>query len=397
MTLRVVRLRDVDGTLHIIPNGQITTVSNQTRGWSRAVVDVTVAYESDLDRALGVFREEARPVRRRPAWSRLLDGPPEVLGVQQLAERGVTIRTLLRTHPGKQWEVARGFRFRILERLGRKRIAIAALPSVSAHCGGGAHPGRRQSPSSPGASHDAAALQHADAQRSSRSRRSTPPRVASTPAARRSGLRAHRELPDLPLRGPAAAVARGERVRGVPGHEPHRRGRPHHRRGAPRPGTDIDAAHGAVHRGVPRGPRVPPHPAGARAPARDRATCRAMVALVEAAAGEGRRVQGRGRLGLLLDRALSRRTAGCRSSTSASSAPGRAAAVASDEYAKDDARDFALWKAAQPRGRDGRRGVGRAVRPRPPRLAPRVLGDGARPVGENSASTCSTSTPAAWT
>ncbi len=64
VTLRVVRLRDVDGTLHIIPNGQITTVSNQTRGWSRAVVDVTVAYESDLDRALGVFREEAAPVRR---------------------------------------------------------------------------------------------------------------------------------------------------------------------------------------------------------------------------------------------------------------------------------------------------------------------------------------------
>ena len=118
ITLRVVRLRDVDGTLHIIPNGQITTVSNQTRGWSRAVVDVTVAYESDLDRALAVFREEAARVRRRPGWSRLLDGPPEVLGVQQLAERGVTIRTLLRTHPGKQWEVARGFRLRILDRLG---------------------------------------------------------------------------------------------------------------------------------------------------------------------------------------------------------------------------------------------------------------------------------------
>ena len=137
ITLRVVRLRDVDGTLHIIPNGQITTVSNQTRGWSRAVVDVTVAYESDLDRALGVFREEAAAFAVDPGWSRLLDGLPEVLGVQQLAERGVTIRTLMRTHPGKQWEVARGFRFRILDRLGRERIAIAALPSVSA-VGGGA-------------------------------------------------------------------------------------------------------------------------------------------------------------------------------------------------------------------------------------------------------------------
>lgn len=136
VTLRVVRLRDVDGTLHVIPNGQIMTVSNQTRGWSRAVVDVTVAYESDLDRALGVFREEATRFAADPAWAKLLDGPPEVLGVQQLAERGVIIRTLLRTHPGKQWEVARGFRFRILERLGRERIAIAALPNVSALGGG---------------------------------------------------------------------------------------------------------------------------------------------------------------------------------------------------------------------------------------------------------------------
>ena len=131
MTLRVVRLRDVDGTLHVIPNGQITTVSNQTRGWSRAVVDVTVAYESDLDRALAVFREEAARFAATRSGRKLLDGPPEVLGVQQLAERGVTIRTLLRTQPGKQWEVARDFRFRILERLGarahRHRGAAAAF------------------------------------------------------------------------------------------------------------------------------------------------------------------------------------------------------------------------------------------------------------------------------
>jgi small conductance mechanosensitive channel len=132
VTLRVVRLRDVDGTLHIIPNGQILTVSNQTRGWSRAVVDVTVAYESDLERALDVFREEAADFAADPAWARLLDGAPDVLGVQQLAERGVSLRTLLRTHAGKQWEVARGFRYRILERLGRERIPIAAMPSVSA-------------------------------------------------------------------------------------------------------------------------------------------------------------------------------------------------------------------------------------------------------------------------
>ena len=96
------------------------------------MVDVTVAYDPDLVRALGVFREEASRFAADPIWSPLLDGVPEVLGVQQLAERGVAIRTLLRTHAGKQWEVARGFRYRILERLSRERIAIAAMPNVSA-------------------------------------------------------------------------------------------------------------------------------------------------------------------------------------------------------------------------------------------------------------------------
>ena len=132
VTLRVVKLRDVEGTLHIIPNGQVTTVSNLTRGWSRAVVDVTIAYESDIERALTVFREEAADFASNPTWSKLLDGAPEVLGVQQLAERGVTVRTLLRTLAGSQWEVARGFRYRLLERLSRERIPIAAVPSVSA-------------------------------------------------------------------------------------------------------------------------------------------------------------------------------------------------------------------------------------------------------------------------
>ncbi len=143
VTLRVVRLRDLDGTLHIIPNGEITTVSNQTRGWSRAVVDVTIAYESDIDRALTALREEAASLARDPHWSRLLDGHPEVLGVQQLAERGVTVRTLLRTHAGKQWEVARGYRYRILERLSRERVAIAAAPNVSAMGMAAAVPGSR--------------------------------------------------------------------------------------------------------------------------------------------------------------------------------------------------------------------------------------------------------------
>ncbi|HEX5633330.1 MAG TPA: mechanosensitive ion channel family protein, partial [Gemmatimonadales bacterium] len=99
VNLRVVQLRALDGSLHIVPNGQITVVSNMTRGWSRAVVDVGVAYETDLDRALAVVKNEVERFAADGAWKARLDGAPEVLGVQTLGDHGVTLRVLLRTLP----------------------------------------------------------------------------------------------------------------------------------------------------------------------------------------------------------------------------------------------------------------------------------------------------------
>lgn len=124
MTLRVVMLRDLRGVLHIVPNGQIGTVSNQTRGWARAVVEVGVAYEVDVDRALGVFRDEALSFGNDPTWSHRLDGAPEVLGVESLADSAVVIRTTLRTRPGEQWDAAREFRRRLKSRLDKEGIEI---------------------------------------------------------------------------------------------------------------------------------------------------------------------------------------------------------------------------------------------------------------------------------
>ena len=66
--------------MHIIPNGEIKVVSNKTRGWSRAVVDVGVSYEEDVDRALGVVRDEAAQFSTDKTWSAQLDGPVEVPG-----------------------------------------------------------------------------------------------------------------------------------------------------------------------------------------------------------------------------------------------------------------------------------------------------------------------------
>ncbi len=133
MTLRVVMLRDLEGTLHIVPNGQMTTVSNLTRGWSRAVVDVTIDYGSSLDDALAALRDEAKTMATDPAWTPRLAGAPDVVGVQALGENALTLRTLLRTHPGRQAEVAREFRRRIKLRFDRERIQIrpgAPRPAV---------------------------------------------------------------------------------------------------------------------------------------------------------------------------------------------------------------------------------------------------------------------------
>ena len=124
MTLRVVMLRDLRGVLHIIPNGQMTVVSNQTRGWARAVVEVGVAYEVDVDRALAVFRDEAATFGRDPVWEHRLDGAPEVLGIESLADSAVMIRTILRTLPGEQWAAAREFRRRLKARLDKEDIDI---------------------------------------------------------------------------------------------------------------------------------------------------------------------------------------------------------------------------------------------------------------------------------
>jgi small conductance mechanosensitive channel len=124
MTLRVVMLRDVHGSVHIIPNGQVVTVTNMTRKWSQAVVDVGVAYGTDVDKALEIFTDEAHAFSRERTWRQRFDGEPEVVGINSLDESQVTIRTLLRTVAGQQWAVGREFRRRILTRLAREGIEI---------------------------------------------------------------------------------------------------------------------------------------------------------------------------------------------------------------------------------------------------------------------------------
>ena len=132
MSLRVVMLRALDGTLHIIPNGQIDVVSNRTRGWSRAVIDVGVAYDTDVDKAIAVLRDEAARFGADEAWASRLDGAPEVVGVDALGDNAIVIRVLLRTQPGNQWEAGREFRLRVKRRLDAEHIEIP-FPQRTVH------------------------------------------------------------------------------------------------------------------------------------------------------------------------------------------------------------------------------------------------------------------------
>ena len=124
MTLRTTVLRDLNGAVHIIPNGEIKQVSNLTKSWSRAVIDVSIAYAEDVDRVIAMLRATAEEFQRDPEWSMLLLEPPQVLGVENFTETGVTIRTIAKTLPLKQWEVSRELRRRIKQRLDDEEVQL---------------------------------------------------------------------------------------------------------------------------------------------------------------------------------------------------------------------------------------------------------------------------------
>jgi small conductance mechanosensitive channel len=139
ITLRTTVLRDVRGAVHIIPNGEITRVTNLTKSWSRAVLDIGVAYKEDVDRVITVLREESERFHADPEWAPLLLDPPDVLGVEALADSAVVIRMLARTLPEKQWNVGRELRRRIKKRFDLEGIEIP-FPHVTFYWGDGQAP-----------------------------------------------------------------------------------------------------------------------------------------------------------------------------------------------------------------------------------------------------------------
>ncbi|HOT28432.1 MAG TPA: mechanosensitive ion channel [Candidatus Ozemobacteraceae bacterium] len=115
INLKTTVLRATDGSVFIIPNGEITSVKNMTYAWSRAVLDIGVAYETDLDKAFGILQKVGDELAADPALSADIWGRPEVLGVENLDNSAIVLRMLVKTRPLTQWQVSRIFRKKIKE------------------------------------------------------------------------------------------------------------------------------------------------------------------------------------------------------------------------------------------------------------------------------------------
>jgi small-conductance mechanosensitive channel len=132
MRLRVTVLRDLDGNVHYVPNGEITVASNFTQSYAQVVIDVGISYGESVDRALEVFGDELLRFAVDPDWSNSVLEEPVVLGVQELGDSSVTIRGYLKVAPDKRWLVRRELFRRIKNRFDADSIEIP-FPQRTVH------------------------------------------------------------------------------------------------------------------------------------------------------------------------------------------------------------------------------------------------------------------------
>lgn len=125
MTLRATYLRDLEGTLHVIPNGDLGVVSNLTAEWSRVVGAVGISYGSDLDRALEIMAQVCRSLREDEVLGPSIVEEPEVQAIVSFAESAVNVRALIKTRAGLQWAVQREFNRRVKQAFDQAGIEIA--------------------------------------------------------------------------------------------------------------------------------------------------------------------------------------------------------------------------------------------------------------------------------
>ena len=124
VTLRTTRLRDVQGTVWHVPNGEIMRVGNMSQQWARALLDVDVAYGTDIDEAQAVIKSVADGLWRDPAWKGRVLEEPEVWGIEHLGPDAISIRLVVKTRPAAQFPVMRELRRRLADAFGAEGIEM---------------------------------------------------------------------------------------------------------------------------------------------------------------------------------------------------------------------------------------------------------------------------------
>ena len=122
VTLRRTVLRDADGTVHNIPNGQIAVVSNMTRDWTQLALHISVSYNENSDKVVGLLQEVAAEVRHAPQFAASIVGDPVVPGIEKVTAEEVDYLLLVKTKPGEQYAVSRELRRRIKECFEKNQI-----------------------------------------------------------------------------------------------------------------------------------------------------------------------------------------------------------------------------------------------------------------------------------
>lgn len=130
VSLRTTRLRDVEGVVWHIPNGQILRIGNKSQQWSRALLDIAVAFSTDVQQAIDVIQRAADGLVEDPAYSGLLLGRAEVWGIEDFGVDRYVIRLVLKTKPLEQWKVARELRARIKAAFDAAGIETPKVPNA---------------------------------------------------------------------------------------------------------------------------------------------------------------------------------------------------------------------------------------------------------------------------
>jgi small conductance mechanosensitive channel len=137
--LRTIKLRGMDGTVHVFPNGAVNELSNMTKDFSYCVIDMGVAYKENVDRVMEVLREVGNELQKDPEYSNRILSPLEIMGVDSFADSAVVIRIRIKTVPIQQWNVGRELRRRIKNAFDAKGIEIP-YPHLSVYFGEASKP-----------------------------------------------------------------------------------------------------------------------------------------------------------------------------------------------------------------------------------------------------------------